>query len=101
MLVDNGSQVTTTNHRFLLHNYEKILFNKFHQDTGKRITYKVEGKGFLFVPRGDGSYISIPCWYTPSMPVIVTSPVELVSAKKDVWKAHTIFLHHFKGSGEV
>ena len=35
------------------------------------------------------------------MPVTVISPGEVVSAKKDVWKAHTIFSHHFKGSGEV
>ena len=100
-LVDNGSQVTTTNHRFLLHDFEKISFQKYLRDAGKRITYKVEGKGFLFVPRGDGSYIKIPCWYTPSMPVTDISPGEVVSAKKDVWKAHTIFSHHFKGSGEV
>ena len=35
------------------------------------------------------------------MPVAVISPGEVVSAKKDIWKAHTIFSHHFKGSGEV
>ena len=35
------------------------------------------------------------------MLVTVISPGELVSSKKDIWKAHTIFSHHFKGSGEV
>ena len=84
VLVDNGSQVTTANHKFLLHNYEKISFHKFLRDAGKRITYKVEGKGYLFVPRGDGSYMSIQCWYTPSMPVTVISTVEEVSSKKDL-----------------
>ena len=96
-LVDNGSQVTTTNHKFLLHNYEKISFYKVFQDAGKKSTYKVKGKGYLFLSREDVSYISVPCWYTPSMPVKFTSPGEEVSANKELWKAHTIFSHHFKG----
>ena len=81
-LVDSGSQVTTTNHKLLLHGYKKISFHKYLQYAGKRITYNVEVKGYLFVPRGDGSCISIPCWYKPSMPVTVISLGEEVYTKK-------------------
>ena len=35
------------------------------------------------------------------MTVTVISPGDAVSAKKNLWKSHTIFSHHFKGSGEV
>ena len=68
---------------------------------GKQTTYKVEGKGYLFISRGDGSNISVPCWYKPSITAKFISPGEAVSANKNLWKAHTIFSHHFKGSGEV
>ena len=59
-LVDNGIQVTTNNHKFLLQNYSEITFNKFICDAGKKVAYKVDGQGYLYVPRGNGSYIYIP-----------------------------------------
>ena len=36
-LVNNCSQVTTTNHKFLLHGYKKISFHKYLQDAGKKL----------------------------------------------------------------
>ena len=67
-LVDNGSQVTTTNKRFLIHNYKEVNSSQVLRDVGKKVKYKVEGQGILMVPRGDGSYMGIKCWYTPSLP---------------------------------
>ena len=99
--VDNGIQVTTENQRLLLHNYSNTSFNKFLKDYGKNFTYKVKGQGLLYVIIGDGSYLSIPCWYKPSITVTIISPGEAVSSNKDIWSAHTILYHHFCGIGEV
>ena len=100
-LVDNGSQATTTNKCFLLHNYTSINNQRFLRDAGGKITYNVEGKGTLMVPRGDGSFMSIKCWYTPTLTVTVISPGEHVKQKPTKISSHTIFSHEFKGSGEV
>ena len=35
------------------------------------------------------------------MHVTVISPGEAVSSNKDTWSAHTIYSHHFRGTGEV
>ena len=53
------------------------------------------------VPRGDGSFMRIKCWYTPTLPVTVISLGEHVQQNPTKLYSHTIFLHKFKGSGEV
>ena len=60
-LFDNGSQATTTNKGFLLHNYTTISNPRVLRDAGGKVKYKVEGKGTLMVPRGDGSFMEIKC----------------------------------------
>ena len=90
-LVDNGSQATTTNKRFLLHNYTSINFPRVLRDAGGNITYKVEGQGTLMVPRGDGSFMGIKCWYTPTLPVTVISPGEHIQQNPAKLSSHTIF----------
>ena len=75
-LIDSGSQVTTTNKNFLLQDYQDVDIPWILRDTGKKVKYKIQGQGTLMVPRGDGSYMGIRCWYTPSLPFTVISPGE-------------------------
>ena len=76
-LIDNGSQLTTTNKRFLLHNYKDVDTLQILWDAGKKVKYKIRGQGKYLVPRGDRSYIGIKCWYTPSLPVTVISQMNM------------------------
>ena len=92
-LVDNGSQATTTNKRFLLNNYTSINIPRVLRDAGGKIAYKVEGQGTLMVPRSDGSFTDIKCWYTPTLPVTVISPEEHVQQNLITISFHTIFSH--------
>ena len=100
-LVDNGSQATTTNKRFLLHQYHPVKNSRVLHDAGGKVTYNIEGQGILMVPRGDGSFLPMKCWYTPTLPVTVISPGEHVQQCQGVLASHTVFSHEFKGSGEV
>ena len=100
-LLDNVSQVTTTNKRFLLHNYGPIESPHILRDAGKKVKYKINGQGTLMVLRGDGSYMGIKCWYTPSLPVTVISRGEHFQQNPSKLESHTIFSHEFKGTGEV
>ena len=77
-LFDNRSQVMTTNKQFLLHDFTPITTPRILKDAGKKAQYIIKGQGNLLVPRGDGSYMRIKCWYTPSLPVTVISPEEHV-----------------------
>ena len=77
-MVDNVSQVTTTNKQFLLNDFIPITTPWILKDEGKKAQYIIKGQGTLLVPRGDGSYMRIKCWYTPSLPVTVISPEEHV-----------------------
>ena len=100
-LVDNLSQVTTTNKKFLLHDFKPITSPRLLKDARKKAQYVIKGQGTLLVPRGDGSYMRIKCWYTPSLPVTVISPGEHFQQHPSQFESHTIFSHEYKGTGEV
>ena len=100
-MIDNGSQVTTTNKLFLLHEYTPHKTNRTLQGAGKKIKYKVEGQSYLMVPRVDGSFMKIQCCYTPTLPVTGISPGEHVQQNPSHLDSHTILSHEYKGKGEV
>ena len=58
--VDEGSMVTSTNDKIILHRLKKISFEKFLGDAGKKSSHRVEGKGFILVPGTDGRLVEIP-----------------------------------------
>ena len=93
VLVDNGSQMTTTNKLFLLHDYQPITTPRILKDAGKKAQYVIKGQGTLLVPRGDGSYMHVKCWCTPLLPVTVISPGEHVQQHPSQFESHTIFSH--------
>jgi hypothetical protein len=90
-LVDSGSQGTTTNHQWLLHKYKKINFEKYLFDAGKKMAHKVIGKGYTKISNGDGIYSGIHSWHTPTIPMTVISPGEVVHQHKKLYKSNTIY----------
>eukprot|EP00957_Ditylum_brightwellii_P008907 674014-Ditylum_brightwellii.AAC.1 len=73
----SGSQVTTTHHKWLFHEYKNIKVNTFLYDAGKKMTHKVICKGHMKIPNDDGSHSRVHAWYTPTMPTTVLSLEEV------------------------
>eukprot|EP00957_Ditylum_brightwellii_P068169 5174433-Ditylum_brightwellii.AAC.1 len=77
-LDDNGSQVTTTSNKSILHNYTGITQGPTLYDTDKRMKHITTGKGYLHLKDNNNHICAISCWYTPTLPVTVISSGEIV-----------------------
>eukprot|EP00957_Ditylum_brightwellii_P193661 14747589-Ditylum_brightwellii.AAC.1 len=74
----SGSKVTTSHHQWLLHKYKKIKFEKYLFDAGKKMAHQVVSEGHMRIPNSDGTYSGIHTWHTPTMPMRVILPGEIV-----------------------
>ena len=89
-LIDSGSQVTTTNHKWLIHESKPITFDKYIYDAGKKVEHKVIGEGYIRVPNSNGIYSNIHLWHTPSIPTTIISPAEIMQLHNSIYTSHTI-----------
>ena len=81
---DNGSDATTTCHRHILHDYKPINFKKSLTDAGKNV-HECIGEGFIKIPTDNNGFKMIRSWHTPSMPVTILSPGDIVKYESNIF----------------
>ena len=91
--------MTSINNRIIIHHLKKIEYEQYLGDSGRKSSYRVEGRGFIMVPGTDGRPVELPCWYTPSLPITVIGPVEYIQENPDVFEAHDIYSNGRTGKG--
>ena len=94
---DNGSDATTTCHRQILHDYHPINHVKMLIDAGKN-PHTCVGEGFLKIPTVEG-YKTVRCWYTPTMPVTILSPGDMVKYESKRYSGFTTSTDYDENKG--
>eukprot|EP00957_Ditylum_brightwellii_P069674 5291588-Ditylum_brightwellii.AAC.1 len=65
------------------------------------MAHKVIGKGYTKISNGDGTYSGIHSWHTPTIPMTVISPGEVVHQHKKLYKPTTIYCDEDAQTGYV
>ena len=100
--VYQGYAATTTQHRNLIHSFNKIGYNRFLKYTGHNLN-QVRGEVYLKFPKSfkDSSYSLIHTLYKPSMTSTVISPVEVFQRHRKTYRIHTTHSDLFSIIGYV
>jgi hypothetical protein len=104
-LADTGDEATTTNHKFLLHYFQTIPFQKYMADASDR-KHPSLGQGYLKVRCDNGDpttdqFSMVHSWWTPTLPVTVLSPEAAVERHKHRFCGYDMHLNHLRSTGSV